>query len=142
LAIAGPVNQHTAINATDVTAFDAYYAPNENEEHVTLTEANVAFVLNEILGIPSGGVHEEAQGLFELRSTWVNDAIIADLLGKEFTSDVVNVRILSTTGQLMLQERFNASNPSLRVDLSLASGVYLIEVNDGERAEVKKFFVQ
>ena len=141
LAIAGPVNQHAAVNPADVTAFDAYYAPVENEGHVTLTEANVNFVLDEIRGVAVGVLHEEVSTLFELRSTWVSDALIADLIGKDFSSEMVAVRILSTTGQLLLQERFSASNPSLRINLTLTSGLYLIEVAKGERVEVKKFFV-
>jgi len=37
---------------TKETPFDAYYAPTQNEEHVQLTDANVAFVKNEIKNGP------------------------------------------------------------------------------------------
>ncbi|HCY82845.1 MAG TPA: hypothetical protein DHV22_15260, partial [Xanthomarina gelatinilytica] len=39
----------TARATTSVTPFDAWFMPTDNEPHVTLTEGNVAFALDEIL---------------------------------------------------------------------------------------------
>lgn len=49
LAVASGNNWYANITSSNVTNFDAYYAPTTNEHHVTLTPANVAFALNEIV---------------------------------------------------------------------------------------------
>ncbi|MEZ4853446.1 hypothetical protein [Flavobacterium sp.] len=49
LAISSGNNWYANIVNTDVTNFDAYYAPTQNEFHVTLTPNNVAFAIDEIV---------------------------------------------------------------------------------------------
>ena len=49
LAITSTNNWYANVNSSSTTPFDAYYVPNDNEFHVTLTPSNVTFALDEIL---------------------------------------------------------------------------------------------
>lgn len=44
-----PTNLATSRTVNNITPFDAWYMPDDNEPHVTLTQANVDFALDEIL---------------------------------------------------------------------------------------------
>lgn len=49
LAISSTNNWYANINGSSTSAFDAYSIPTANEDHVTLTNTNVTFAMNEIV---------------------------------------------------------------------------------------------
>ena len=142
LALDGEIDQHAAINPASVTAFDAYYAPDGNEEHATLTEANVDFVLNEIYGLSAGGVQSDEPGLFTLRSSLVQQDLWFDLLNPELNLEQVQVRILNITGQVLSEDAVNVSASQVNLAVSLTPGVYLAEMSAGSYRQVERFVVQ
>jgi len=141
LAITGDIDQHAAVNPASVTAFDAYYAPSANEDHVTLTQANVDFVLDEIYGVSIGN-HRDDAGLFDLRSTMVNEELNIKLLGNTLKGDRLTLRIMNSLGQEIVYQNINADGLNIQVPITLNTGVYMIEMSDGKRKEVERFIVR
>lgn len=141
LAISGNVDQHAAVNPADVTAFDAYYAPSQNEDHVTLTDGNVAFVLDEIGGLVGSGIHMSDIALFELRSNVVKEKILLDILPVS-SNEPYQMQILSIDGKKVYEERWMHYSPVRELPVNLSAGVYIIQMNKGSSQESKKFIVE
>jgi pimeloyl-ACP methyl ester carboxylesterase len=142
LALDGEIDQHAAINPANVTAFDSYYAPEANEEHVTLTQANVDYVLNEIYGLLAGGIQPGDEDLFSLKSSLVQQELWFEILRPELGLKQVQMRILNVTGQVLSQDVVNVSGSQVNLAVSLTPGVYLAELSTGDYRQVERFVVQ
>ena len=49
IAVTSTQNWYASLNASSGSPFDAFYMPTASEDHVTLTDANVTFAMNEIV---------------------------------------------------------------------------------------------
>jgi hypothetical protein len=67
MCLSNTTNLYTPLSTSSVTPFLASSVPTTNENHVTLTDTNVAFALNEILGTLN--THESAA----LNSVWIKN---------------------------------------------------------------------
>jgi triacylglycerol esterase/lipase EstA (alpha/beta hydrolase family) len=119
-----PTGVTTARATTNITPFDAWYMPTDNEPHVTLTEGNVAFALFEIL----------QQTLST--ETFLNDSIklkknpITNNLTIISTKDYQNasISIVDITGKLVYSQNTHLNNRTT-IPLNLASGMYILNVD-------------
>jgi hypothetical protein len=114
----------TARATTNITPFDAWYMPTDNEPHVTLTEGNVAFALFEIL----------QQTLST--ETFLDDSIklkqnpITNSLTLISTKDYqdASISIVDITGKMVYNQNTNLNNRTT-IPLNLASGMYILNVD-------------
>ncbi len=127
-----------AIPDVNDSPFVNYYIPNENEDHVTVTAESAQFALDEIrqtLGVSEATVEKD---FYLLQNPIEGQILLKVPMGK----NTISASIFSLTGQEVATK--NWSNPSSRMEweVALASGVYLLQVSDGNSQETLKLIVQ
>ena len=123
------INWHHDINlssrgTTNNTPFDNVYMPSENEPHVQLTEANVAFVLNEILNPQLSSPQQDAID-FQIEKNPVYNELV--ILSSKTNS--AEIRILDVTGKTVFKSETNLSQRT-SIPINLNSGLYILNIID------------
>ncbi len=113
---------------TNNTPFDNTFLPDDNEPHVQLTEANVAFALSEILNPPLS-ISDENAIAFQLEKNPIKDQLV--LLSNRNTN--ANVSIIDLTGKIIFNTRLFLDNRT-SIPLNLASGFYILNVTTENNA--------
>ncbi len=107
---------------TNNTPFDNTFLPDDNEGHVELTEANVNFVLTEILNPPLT-ISEEESVAFQLEKNPISKELV--LLSSMNTNAKINIIDLSGktvfNAETLLTERTT-------IPVNLASGFYILNI--------------
>jgi pimeloyl-ACP methyl ester carboxylesterase len=132
LAISGTQNWYQPVTGSSNTAFDAYYAPTANENHVTLTPANMAFALNEILN-PLAVAHHAFSGL-QIENP------VGHTLNLYTSNPIANVDITITdiSGKRVFTKGNVTIEGSYQIPVSLTSGMYFLNIRNGEGSITKK----
>ncbi|WP_339754507.1 T9SS type A sorting domain-containing protein [uncultured Winogradskyella sp.] len=136
------INWHHNINlagraTTNVTPFDNTFLPDDNEPHVQLTEANVAFALTEILSLP---LSVSNNNLFEFQLE--NNPIDSQLVLLSNTNTKANISIIDVTGKIVFNTTMALNNRSL-IPVNLASGFYILNItSDNNASFVTKFLAK
>lgn len=135
------INWHHNINlvgraTTNVTPFDNTFLPDDNEPHVQLTEANVAFALSEILTPPLSTTENNAY-TFKLEKNPVNSELV--LLSNTNTN--AKVSVIDVTGKVVFSTTTTLNNRT-SIPLNLASGFYILNVTgESNKTFVTKFLM-
>jgi hypothetical protein len=116
---------------TNETPFDSYYAPNENEEHITLNSKNMAWVLEEIKGNEQPVFPNNIPSIvISGNDTLCNGQTATYTVNNCGSSNVTwatssNLQVLSSTNQKIVVKNSNAntSNSWIRVTLSNGQSV-------------------
>ncbi|MCW9038655.1 T9SS type A sorting domain-containing protein [Altibacter sp.] len=126
------------IGGTHTSPFVNSYIPQTNESHVMVTAASAQFALNEIrqlLGI-------------EERDTLNRYALAQNPIGELLQLQVpdegrgtVTLRVFAITGQQLFIKTFTNPSGTIRLDLPLASGSYLLKITDAAGSETLRFLV-
>lgn len=115
--------------STNETPFVNWYMPNDNEPHVTLTNANVTFALNEI--IPETLSNSEFENTFDVRIE--KNPIDKELVILNNTSlEDVNLFLVDMTGKKVYGKNFNTLNSRTVISLGLKSGMYILNLETQE----------
>ena len=102
--------------------FDNVYIPINNEPHVTLTDGNVAFTLDEIFGDTLSS-YEESIASIRLKQNPISDNL--DIIST--ISSQARISIYNTMGQLAYHnDAYLESNTSLPINLP--SGLYILDI--------------
>jgi hypothetical protein len=119
-----PSNLTTARAVENITPFDSWYMPVENEPHVTLTEGNVEFALFEILQ-PSLSNPSIGQGDFIKieKNPIVNELTFLS----NSTLENVSVRIVDLTGKIVFDNKMSLNNRTT-IPLNFESGLYILNL--------------
>lgn len=126
------------INTTNLaseTPFDAWSIPDENENHVTLTQTNVDFAWNEIVLQDPATI---------LNTAFVNDIDVINPLNNELTIltktnvSTLNVIVYDVNGKLLYDEQFENPKRRIQIPLSLTTGVYFVKLQSFENSITKK----
>ncbi len=119
-----PTDLTTGRAVNNITPFDAWYMPVENEPHVTLTEGNVEFALDEILqttlSAPTVG---EADFIKIEKNPIANELTFLS----NSTYDNVSVRIVDITGKIVFDTQITV-NDRTSIPLNLESGMYVLSL--------------
>ncbi|MBR9847161.1 MAG: T9SS type A sorting domain-containing protein [Algicola sp.] len=110
---------------TNDTPFVNWYMPDDNEPHVTLTNANVAFALTEIIQETLSNSDFESENLVKVEKNPIENQLV--LLCANPISNVV-ITIVDITGKIVFSENYNSLSNRTVVPLNLASGVYVLDV--------------
>ena len=139
LAIDNP-NWFAAPNLSD-SPFAAFYIPNENELHVTMTSANVQFALEEIRnGVV--GISENQYGTkFSLVQNPVKSTIDISVIGNT-PIEKLTTTVFSITGQKLMEQTWFQPQNELVWNHNLAGGIYLLKLENGISVQTIKMVVK
>lgn len=143
LAITNEDDFHNSpdIDGIHDSPFDAWYIPEDNENHVTLTQENVDFVLpeirNEVIGVNDN--------FFTSKYILVENPVSENIkiqLNNSYNYTNVNISIVNITGQKLMQNNYNSVLNEINIPINLNKGVYFLTINDNETSLSKKFIVK
>ena len=126
------------IPTTHNTPFDAWYIPDVNEDHVTPTTTNMAFVLPEIRNGVNRVTSYNFDSIFKLKSNPVSNELTI------FTSndfDLVDVSIIAITGQELVKKQMVNVENQISLPINLTSGIYFLKVQVEEKSYLKKIII-
>jgi len=112
-------------STTNITPFDAWYMPTENEPHVTLTEENVEFALSEIILETLNLENEEIS--IRLEKNPIDNELV--ILSNQIFENL-NVRIYSLLGEELINLKINKFEDRISIPIKLSSGVYILNLSN------------
>ncbi len=134
MCLSNTTNLYTPLSTSSVTPFLASSVPNTNENHVTLTDTNVAFALNEILGTLN--THENVA----LNSVWIKNPIeTAIQINSSYTIENASINITDILGKTVYTANNQNIEGTLEIPLNISNGVYLITIKNDQGSITKKF---
>ncbi|SHG60881.1 T9SS type A sorting domain-containing protein [Winogradskyella jejuensis] len=117
-----PTNLTTQRTVDNETPFDAWYMPDDNENHVSLNQSNVDFALQEIRNMTLG--NQEIDDLvFKFEKNPIDDKLI--LLSNQ--NQNADISIIDFTGKIVFKTNTLLSN-RISIPINLNSGFYILEV--------------
>ena len=123
LAIDNQPNWYANPDVTD-SPFANTYIPTDNEPHVTLTDGNVAFTLEEILQGTLGTIKFTDTHKIKLQQNPVNNSLTL-LSQTDFQN--AQIAIVDLTGKIVLHKNVPISK-STTIPFNLVSGLYLLNI--------------
>ena len=136
-----PDSYVSAQATSTVTPFDAWYMPEFNEPHVTLTQANVDFAWNEIvtavLAVDEFNLNTDiviGKNPIKNTLTLINNNVNA--ISK------VEIEIFDVVGKKILQTIKNNPNTRIEIPVNLSSGVYYTSIKYNNILLNKKIIVK
>ncbi len=121
--------------------FVAWIIPDDNEDHVTLTQANVDFVLPEI----RNEVVSVNDNIFTNKYILKGNPVVNNIsiqLNNSYNYNNVSITVVNITGQKLLQTNYISVLNEINIPVNLNSGVYFLTINDSETTINKKFVVK
>lgn len=122
-------------NTTNNTPFVNTFIPDDNEPHVQLTEANVAFALDEILNPPLNISNTELF-TFQLEKNPIKNELV--LLSN--TNNNAKISITDLAGKIVYKSN-TTINTRTTVPLYLSSGFYILNINSDNNAKFTTKFI-
>ena len=134
MSISNTQNLYSPITASSTTPFAASSIPTTNENHVTLTQDNVTFALNEIL-TPSLSTNQNS----ELSSIWVKNPVENSVqINANYAIENASISITDVLGKTIYKVNNQSINGMLEIPVSLTNGVYLITIQNENGSITKK----
>ncbi|WP_333695343.1 T9SS type A sorting domain-containing protein [Flavobacterium sp.] len=133
LSISNP-NWYSSVPGASATPFAAIYVPTVNEDHVTLTQGNVTFALNEILNEP----------LTLEEPNWNENIVIKNPIKNTiemYSSSLLSnatVSIFDASGKIIYTQKNISFEGNHQLDINLSNGFYLIKIESAQRSFVQK----
>jgi len=127
-----PNNLVTARAVNNVTPFDNWFLPDANEPHVTLTQANVAFAIDEIIPPTLSTVLFENNTISLLQNPVKNSIKISST--KDYKN--ANITLIDVSGKTVLKLSKDISK-NTEIQTKLASGLYFLDITDSENTIAK-----
>ncbi len=131
LAVEGTTNWYAPVTDSQ-SPFDAVYIPGANEDHVTLTDGNVAFALAEILS-PLSVRENQLAGLVVLNPVGSSLEIFS---ASALTNATVTLADIS--GKKVFEQNQLTLDGMVSLPVSLDSGLYFMTVESQGKKVVKK----
>ena len=113
-------------NTINETPFDAWYMPNDNEPHVTLTQTNVDFAWNEIVLQDPASTNKEQ---YKSKLRIVNNPTSTELVIRNTFNDLekLEISIFDISGKKVLETNVINPNNRISIPISLNQGVYFVK---------------
>ncbi|MEZ4801933.1 MAG: T9SS type A sorting domain-containing protein [Gelidibacter sp.] len=119
-----PTNLTTGRAVNNITPFDAWYMPVENEPHVTLTQGNVAFALEEILQPTLSIPTNEIENYIKIEKNPISNELT---FLSNSTYENVSIRMVDITGKIVYDNKISLSERT-SIPLNLESGLYVLNL--------------
>lgn len=130
-----------AVPDTNNSPFDAFFIPNQNEPHLTITAQNFQFVLDEIRNGVVGITENQLGHQYILAQNPVKNNIEISVSGN-VPSNKLTVSVFSIAGQLLMEQTWPNVQNNVVVDHNLASGIYLLKLDNGISMDTIKMIVE
>lgn len=117
------------------------YMPTENENHVTLTQGNVDFALEEIRQEILGISDNDFSTKYTLVQNPVSEQIRLKLNNSHDYNDV-KISVYNISGQLVISEKLQNPTNEISINQNLVSGIYILNIIDSETSFNVKIVVQ
>ncbi len=133
LSISDP-NWYSIVPGASATPFAAIYVPTVNEDHITLTQGNVTFALNEILNEP----------LAIEQPNWNDNLVVKNPIKNTieiYSSNLLSnatLSIFDASGKRIFSQNNISFEGNYQLDIHLSNGFYLIKIETAERSFVQK----
>ena len=108
---------------SNVTPFDAWYMPVDNEPHVTLTEQNVEFALSEIIQ-PTLSIETETSDSIKLEQNPISNTLT--ILSSNFIENS-KISLIDVTGKKVYSTIVNLTDRT-KLPINLSSGLYVLQI--------------
>lgn len=135
LAITATNNWNAPVNESDIDVFEAYFIPDENEVHVSLTQESIDFAKEEIF-LELLTTDEINKNLISLDRNPVREELV--LLGSLNNADI---QIYDLTGKMIYNENKDLLNRTA-ISINLSSGLYILSISNENKSQKIKFVVQ
>ena len=133
-----PSGVTTGRATTNITPFDAWYMPTENEPHVTLTEGNVAFALNEIFQ-ETLSTDSNIENSIKLEQNPISNTL--NIISTKVFENA-EITIVDATGKIIFRNKLTLQAKT-SIPLQIASGLYILNIETLENQNLKtKFMVK
>ena len=123
---------------TSQTPFVNWYMPIVNEPHVTLTNGNVTFALDEIIEETLSNPESDDLMQITLEKNPIEDQLV--LLTNTLSRDV-NIEIIDITGKTVFKQDYKSLSDRTAIPLSLSSGVYVLNIVGNENMRFRNKLV-
>lgn len=133
LAITNP-NWYATVNDASITPFAATFVPTENEDHVTLSEGNVEFALNEILNEPLSVEQPNLSETFLIKNPIKNKI---EMYSSNLLSNAT-ISIIDASGKKVFTQNNISIEGNHQLEINLSNGFYFIKIESTERSFVMK----
>ena len=133
LQVTSTQNWYQPFTPTSVTAFDATQVPTENENHVTLTTANMSFVLNEIMNPPLS-VAQAVRSELQVQNPFSNSINIY----ASTTITNAEVTLVDVSGKIVLAMAGQQISGNFEIPISIEAGMYLLTIRSAAGTITKK----
>ncbi|PKP24291.1 MAG: hypothetical protein CVU03_13010 [Bacteroidetes bacterium HGW-Bacteroidetes-2] len=133
LAITTTNNLYTSVSENDIDVFDAFYIPQNNEPHITLTPGNVEFARQEIFLDPLS-VSENLNTQLQLAKNPITNELV--ILGNLINAEII---VSDLSGKNIFNQSINLQN-STSIPIHLSTGLYLLSIQ-GETTNFKTKFI-
>lgn len=134
LAVSNTSNWYAPITGSSVTPFVASSVPTVNENHVTLTTANVAFALNEIL---NPVLSLDTNAVFEAVTVQNPVGNNVEIFSSKPISNAT-VAIVAINGKVVFSKTNQTIEGSYQIPVTIAKGMYLLRISNNEGKTNKK----
>lgn len=134
-------NIYTPITSGSITAFDSYYVPTVNEEHLTFTQPSIQFITNELLNYYLAIPNQLQLNDFKLLQNPVQNKII--LQSTALTQNIVyQYEIINSLGKVLQKGQFSNQNSTIQIPVSLEASFYILKIKQAEKTQSFKIVVQ
>ena len=133
LAITNP-NWYANVDDTSITPFIATYVPTENEDHVTLTNGNVEFALNEILNEPLSVEQPILSDTILIKNPIQNTI---EMYSSNLLSNAT-ISIVDASGKKVFSQNNISIEGNYQLEINLSTGFYFIKIESADRSFVQK----
>ncbi|MEH6763448.1 MAG: T9SS type A sorting domain-containing protein [Aequorivita antarctica] len=121
--------------------FVNFYIPDTNEDHVTVTAASAQFALDEIRNGTIGISENQLSNQFVLSQNPVSNNIKIKV-PLNTSNNNVTTSVFSITGQKLMEHTWTAPQGEITWNHSLASGIYLLKLNNGVSIQTIKMVLE
>lgn len=133
LAITNP-NWYANVDDTTITPFAATFVPTANEDHVTLSDGNVEFALNEILNEPLSVEQPILSETFLVKNPIKNTI---EMYSSNLLSNAT-ISIIDASGKKVFTQNNISINGNHQLNVNLSNGFYFIKIESTERSFIMK----
>jgi hypothetical protein len=124
---------YSPVTSASVTPFLASSIPTTNENHVTLTDTNVAFALSEILQPLS------TQQNTALNSLWITNPVANSVqINTSYAIENATITITDILGKTIFTAPNETITGNIEIPITLSNGVYLITIQNENGSVTKK----
>ncbi len=110
---------------TNDTPFVNWYMPDDNEPHVTLTNANVAFALTEIIQETLSNSPLRSDDFIKIEKNPIENELV---IINSYTINEASITIVDITGKIVFNKTFDSLSGRTVIPLDLDSGLYVLDV--------------